>query len=93
MFSKTSRYAAVGGSTYLDVAGRTIVYKLLRVIPTPAADLVHVVTGGDRLDLLASTYYRDPEQFWRICDANSALLPSDLTAVYGRALGIPLSVR
>ena len=33
---------------------------------TPFAD-------GDRLDLISYRFYRDPEQFWRICDANRAL--------------------
>jgi phage tail protein X len=36
-------------------------------------------TQGDRLDLIAYRTLGDPEQFWRICDANNILDPSDLT--------------
>lgn len=30
----------------------------------------HVVTSGDRLDLLARHYYNDARLWWRIADAN-----------------------
>ena len=46
----------------------------------------HTVTGGDRLDNLAAHYFGDPELFWRICDANRALRPDDLTETAGRRL-------
>ena len=45
---------------------------------------------GDRLDLISYRIYKDPEQFWRICDANLALLPEELTAEPGRRLLIPV---
>ena len=50
----------------------------------------HTVTGGDRLDNLAAHYFGDPELFWRICDANRALRPDDLTETAGRRLRITL---
>jgi hypothetical protein len=53
---------------------------------------VHSVVQEDRLDLLAFTFYRDPEQFWRICDANLTLRPDDLLQV-ARQLQIPLVQR
>ena len=34
---------------------------------------------GDRLDNIAARYLGDPEQFWRICDANGAMRPDELT--------------
>ena len=40
---------------------------------------------GDRLDLITARTLGDPEQFWRICDANDALDPDDL-AEPGRRL-------
>jgi hypothetical protein len=45
---------------------------------------------GDRLDLLAFRYLGDPEQFWRICDTNLALLPDELTKRPGTRLLLPL---
>jgi hypothetical protein len=45
--------------------------------PTPAA-YRHTVSGGDRLDLLAYHFYGDPQRFWLIADANTAMDPEDL---------------
>jgi hypothetical protein len=81
MFSSTSRYASVADATYQDASGRQFSYKLLRLVPTAPTLLVHTVVQEDRLDLLANTFYSDPEQFWRICDANGAMRPDDLLQV------------
>jgi hypothetical protein len=81
MFSATSRYASVADATYQDASGRQFLYKLLRLTPTAPTLLVHTVVQQDRLDLLAATFYSDPEQFWRICDANVAMRPDDLLQV------------
>jgi hypothetical protein len=48
------------------------------------------VTQGERLDIIAATYLGDPEQFWRICDANNAMRPDELTETPGRQLRITL---
>jgi hypothetical protein len=50
----------------------------------------HVVTQGERLDNITARYLDDPEQFWRICDANRALRPDELTETVGRRLRITL---
>jgi hypothetical protein len=50
----------------------------------------HVVTEGDRLDNIAAKYLGDPEQFWRVCDANGAMLPDELIETIGRRLRITL---
>jgi hypothetical protein len=42
-----------------------------------------------RPDLLAYRTLGDPEQFWRLCDANAVLRPVDLTADPGRPVRIP----
>lgn len=81
MFSSTSRYASVGDAVYVDKDGRRITFKVLRLIPTAPTLLVHQVVQGDRLDLLASNFYSDPEQFWRICDANEAMRPEELLEI------------
>lgn len=91
MFFKGSRYAEIGESEIIDVSNRVIRYKGIRFIPKTPAVLVHSVTEGERLDLIAHRYFRDPERFWRICDANGAIWPDDLVREIGRMIGIPLS--
>jgi len=51
----------------------------------------HIVSQGERLDYIAHRFYRDPERFWRICDANRVMWPDDLVAEPGRTILIPLS--
>jgi len=48
------------------------------------------VTQSDRLDNLAARYLGDPELFWRICDANAATVPDDLTDTIGERILITL---
>jgi hypothetical protein len=48
-----------------------------------------VVSQEDRVDSIAFRGLGDPEQFWRVCDANDALDPTDLL-VAGRSLRLPL---
>ena len=48
------------------------------------------VTQGDRLDLIAYNTLGDPEQFWRICDANNAMNPVELTAEAGKTVRVPV---
>ncbi|KAF0094315.1 MAG: hypothetical protein E1N59_2031 [Puniceicoccaceae bacterium 5H] len=91
-FPPTSRYYGLGVATYETPDGRTIVYLKRRLVPPPEsfADLQeHVVAQGERLDQIAAQYVGDPEQFWRLCDANGALDPAELEAL-GRILRITL---
>jgi hypothetical protein len=44
------------------------------------------VTQGERIDLIAARILGDPEQFWRICDANDAMNPFDLVSDARRVL-------
>lgn len=93
MFARGSRYETVPEAVHVDASGREVPYKLLRLLPpTPPTLQTHHVVDGDRLDLLAHRYLGDPELFWRICDANGALRPEELTLEAGRVLGIPLGV-
>jgi hypothetical protein len=92
MFASTSRYANIADATYQDASGRQFAYKVLRLTPFAPTILVHTVVQQDRLDLLANTYYSDPQQFWRICDGNLAMRPDDLL-VAGSQLQIPLVQR
>ena len=43
----------------------------------------------DRLDIVAYRAWREPERFWRICDANRAFWPDALVAEPGRVLLLP----
>ena len=93
MFEPTSRYYAIPTAVYVAPDGRESAYKRRRFPPRGAALplLVEVVVGqGDRLDLIAARTLGDPEQFWRICDANDALNPADLTTPVGRTLRVPV---
>jgi len=93
MFEYTSRYHALETATYAAPDGRVVAYKRRRFLPQGEGMplLVEItVTGGDRLDLIAARTLGDPEQFWRVCDANDAMNPLDLTAELGRTLRVPV---
>jgi hypothetical protein len=91
MFEPSSRYTNCEDSKLTAEDGRVIAYKKRRFLP--AGDKMHVlqeivVSGGDRLDNISAVILGDPEQFWRICDANDAMHPLDLTGEIGRVLRI-----
>lgn len=93
MFPTTSRYHEIETAQYTTPEGRHYVYLRRRFLPAggPTNVLVeHTVTQGDRLDNVTALYLGDPEQFWRLCDANGALHPGELTAEIGRRLRIPM---
>ncbi|GAA0984507.1 hypothetical protein GCM10009555_058370 [Acrocarpospora macrocephala] len=92
-FGPASRYAHTETATWTAPDGREVVYLRRRFIAPPerfAQIAEHVVAQGERLDNLAAAYLGDPEQFWRICDANAALRPAELTERLGRRLRITL---
>ena len=79
-----SRYHGVGTARLVTTAGKTVVYLRRRFVPPPERFAVlteHVVAQGERLDNVTFKYLGDPEQFWRICDANGAMRPDDLVEV------------
>jgi hypothetical protein len=91
-FGPSSRYANLPLAR-IDVGGETIVYVRRRFLPQPEALSVigaHTVVAQERLDHIAARYLGDPELFWRICDANRALRPAELTEAVGRRLAIAL---
>lgn len=91
MFQRTSRYHDVESAEITGPDGRVVRYVRRRFIPrlVPAALAEHSVVAADRLDGVTARYLGDPEQFWRVCDANRAERPDDLTARVGRVLVIP----
>jgi hypothetical protein len=93
LFPPTSRYYGIETVTIELPDGSEIIYLSRRFVPRPdrfALLLEHVVTEGERLDGITATYLGDPEQFWRICDANRAMRPEELTESIGRRLRITL---
>ena len=93
MFTTRSRYASVADAKFQDATGREVKYKLLRITPQTVSVQSHTVAQGDRLDLIAFQQFGDAEQFWRICDANDALRPDDLTEQIGARIRIPSTTR
>jgi hypothetical protein len=92
-FPPTSRYHGVEVAQ-IEVPGHgTAVHLRRRFVPPPerfATLQEHSVAESDRLDNLAAAYLGDPEQFWRICDANAAIRPDELVETVGRRLRITL---
>jgi len=88
-----SRYSGLDIATHIGPDRIPRVYLRRRFVPPPerfALLAEHVVTEGDRLDRVTAAYLGDPEQFWRVCDANRARRPDALTEVPGRRLRITL---
>ncbi|GAC1424596.1 MAG: hypothetical protein NVSMB5_18680 [Candidatus Velthaea sp.] len=94
-FAANSRYQTTPTTTTRDATGLEIVYLQRRFVPQPSAFGLlrsHVVVASERsrLDNIAASELGDPELFWRLCDANGALDPDELTLQPGRRLRITL---
>ena len=93
MFAINSRYYRTQTARLALADGTEVAYLRRRLIPQPerfAQVGEHVITEGDRLDLVANEHIGDPEQFWRVADANVALRPEGLTEAVGRRLRLTL---
>src|SRR5260370_40459314 len=95
MFAVTSRYCGTDTATFVAAGGRKVVYLRRRFGPDRTNAVVlaeHIVSQGDRLDNVTARYLGDPEPFWRLCDANNAMQPDELTAdsQIGRTIRVPL---
>jgi hypothetical protein len=92
-FPPTSRYALTPTASFVRADGTPVMYLKRRFVPVPenlALLQWHQVVQGERLDNIAAKYLGDPEQFWRLCDANRALRPEELTETIGKKLRITL---
>jgi hypothetical protein len=93
LYPPTSRYYGIASAQTTAPDGSTLTYLKRRLVPPPenfATLAEHQVVAGDRVDNLAARYLGDPEQYWRLCDANGAMDPSALTEVIGRYIRITL---
>ncbi len=93
MFEHTSRYYGLQKLQYRRPDGRVVAYVARRMLP-PREDFTTLVEirleDGQRLDSIAATTLGAPELFWRICDANNALNPFDLTTRAGQVISVPM---
>jgi hypothetical protein len=90
MFAAGSRYLAAGPAYLVPLPdGRQV---LATPLPLPRSGQVlgyHPPASTDRLDLLAFRYLDDATAFWRICDANNAMVAGTLLARPLVAIPVP----
>lgn len=87
-----SRYEASQEADYTDHTGKTVRYLRRRLLPRGEELKVLgevEVQEGDRLDKLAHRTLGDPEQYWKICDANNVMKPEQLLERVGARVRIP----
>lgn len=93
MFPITSRYYNTPTAELETAKGKKIKYLRRRFVPPPERfELLveHTVAESERLDTITAQYLGDPEQFWRVCDANGTVQPEELIETVGRRLRITL---
>lgn len=92
MFGPTSRYNAVSVFRVTAADGREIAYIGRRFLP-PADRFALLferrMHQSERVDHVAAEFLGDPEQFWRLCDANGVVDPLELQET-GRRVRITL---
>jgi hypothetical protein len=92
-FAPDSRYHGLDTTQWTGADGVSITYVRRRFVPAPQNFTTlreHRVAEGDRLDNLAARYLADAQQYWRLCDANGAIRPAELTEIVGDILRITL---
>jgi hypothetical protein len=88
MFFPGSRYASLQPYAVTLPNGTTV-----RATRLPSPGLVAVLGyyrsgSGDRLDQISGRFLADATRFWRICDANGAVVPDALAAA--PLVGVPI---
>ena len=92
-FAPGSRYYGLQTAQLTQPDGRVVTYVRRRFLPAPEGFSLlqlHTLVAGDRLDNLAASYLGDPEQSWRLCDANGAMSPEALVENVGAQLRVTL---
>jgi hypothetical protein len=89
MFFKGSRYEKVDDYKFQRSDGSEVLLKKKRGIPVPEGKAIHTVHEGDRTDLLAYRYYRDPLKFWKLADASDEMNPEQMLDKPGAKIIVP----
>lgn len=92
-FEPTSRYFGLEVAVYDSPRQGPVAYVRRRIIAPPEHFQLlhkHTVAEGERPDNVAAQHLGDPEQFWRICDANAVMSPNELTDEAGKKIRITL---
>ncbi|WNL45685.1 LysM domain-containing protein [Dyella sp. BiH032] len=92
-FPANSRYSGTETATWTRPDGTVVIYLKRRFLPDPTrlqSIDSHTVAQDERIDNIAAAALGDPLQYWRICDANNAMRPAELTETPGRRLRITL---
>ena len=87
MFSANSRYSGLPTYTVVLGEGRSVTATTLPAGRSAPLLGYHPRIEGDRLDLLAARYLKEPTGFWRLCDSNDSFSPDALAA--RPLIGIP----
>jgi len=93
MFGPSSRYFGLETVKRTLPNGDEVIFVRRRLVPPPERFALlhdHTVKHGERLDHIAFERLGDAELFWRLCDANRAMRPEELTENAGRRLRITL---
>lgn len=79
MFDDKSRYKDLPTYLVVDRRGREV--SIVPVPDTPFQTIrgYHLLRQGQRVDHLAAKYLNQNAAFWRICEANEAMLPESLS--------------
>jgi hypothetical protein len=88
MFFPGSRYEKLATYTATRRDGTTVIVVRLPLPSTPPLVGYHQRSEGERLDLVAARHLKDATAFWRLADANDAVVPDSLAAA--ELVGIPL---
>jgi hypothetical protein len=87
-----NRYDTISVTKYNSTGSQYYVNVIYPDIPYSNDDNYVITTSGDRLDLLAFSFYGDSNLWWVIASANA--LPGDsLVPIPGTQLRIPVSIR
>lgn len=92
-FPPNSRYYGVKTATLVQSDDTMVPYLFRRFVPGSDRFTVlqeHQVSSGERIDQLGAKYLGDPEQYWRLCDANDVIRPDALTEQPGSIVKVGL---
>jgi hypothetical protein len=78
MFMPGSRYIKMPTYTATTANGRQVTAVRLPLPDPPPLLGYHRRLVGQRLDHIAAVYLKDATAFWRLCDANGAVVPDAL---------------